>query len=265
MRKRTNEPPAILELLLPLIGLMLVAVFLLPGFRQFLGTVLFVGAGAAVLSVIVGMGLYTRHLRQLAANPPGGAPDTPPGAWTVDLLARLDWKRFEELAAAYYREMGYDAKPAPDAPAGRTALVLNKKGKTQPAMIMQCQAWDRGAVDDAPIRALFATMETADIGYGVFHTCGDFTAAATAFARGKILDLVTGAEFIHRIQQLTPAVQQSLLEEATQGDFSTPTCPGCDIKMVPGEKETGPADNGKSWVCRNHPQCQQVLPRTAAG
>ena len=262
--KRVNEPPAILELLLPLIGLMLVAVFFLPGFRQLLGTLLFIATGLIALSLVVGMGLYIRHLKQLARNETPAAPEIPTDAWTVELLGRLDWKRFEEITAAYYHELGYVIKHSQTGPDGSGAVHLYKNGKPQPAMVLQRRAWNAGPVGPEPLRELAAVMATDKVGYGVFFTPGDFTAEASAFARGKILDLVDGREFIHRIKQLAPAVQQSLLEEATQGDYTTPTCPGCDIKMVPASAEDQPVEGGDYWVCRNRPQCQRTLPQVKA-
>ena len=258
--KRVNEPPAILELLLPLIGLMLVAVFFLPGFRQFLGTLLFIGAGLIALSLVVGMGLYIRHLKQLARVETPPAPAVPTDSWTVELLGRLDWKRFEEVTTAYYRELGYVAKHSGTGPDGNGAVLLYKSGRAQPAMVLQCRAWRPGPVGAESLRELSAVMATDQVGYGVFFTPGDFTAEAGAYAKGKILDLVDGSEFINRIRQLAPAVQQTLLEEALQGDYTTPTCPGCDIKMVPASEGSHPAEGGDYWVCRNRPQCERTLP-----
>jgi len=260
--KRENEPPVIIELLLPLAGLLLMAVFLMPGFRELLGTLLFVSLGFVALSLVVGMWLYFRHLKQLAeANPPGAAPAVPEASgdtWTIELLGRLEWKRFEELVAAYSHELGYTARSA-DGPASSRAVVLCKNGRTEPAMLLQCRRWDAVTVGVAPVRELSDAMTALHVGYGAYYTPGEFTAEAEEFARGKILDLVTGREFLHRLRQLSPPVQQKLLEEATVGDYTSPTCPGCDIKMVPLTDGSKPAAGGHAWVCRNAPQCQRTL------
>jgi hypothetical protein len=259
--KRINEPPMLLELLLPLVGLLLVAVLFLPGFRQFLGTLLFLAVGFVALSLVVGMGLFIRHQRQLAKVAAAGDTSAPPAVsgdtWTLELLAQLEWKRFAELATAYSRELGYEAKTTGAADGGPVPLF--KSGGTQPAILMQCRAWDAVTVGVVPVRELHGVMVAAQVGYGVFYTPGDFTAEATAFARGKILDLVDGREFLHRLQQLPPTVQQKLQEEATQGDYTSPTCPGCDIKMVPSTDGDRPAEGGNYWVCRNAPQCLRSL------
>jgi len=266
--KRENEPPAIIELMLPLVGLLLVAVFFLPAFRQLLGTLLFLALGFIVLSLVVGMGLYIRHLKKLALadSPPAGRAAVPAAApvasdvWSFDLLAQLEWKRFEELVAAYSHELGYTIKPLAGV-AGHGTMLLFKNGRAQPAkpaMLVQCRAWDAVTVGLGPVRDLHDAMPAHQVGYGAYYTAGEFSAEAEDFAHGKILDLVNGREFFSRLRQLSPAVQQKLLEEATAGDFTTPTCPGCDIKMV-RDDEAQPIGSESAWVCRNRPQCKRTL------
>ncbi|HEX5767920.1 MAG TPA: topoisomerase DNA-binding C4 zinc finger domain-containing protein [Burkholderiales bacterium] len=43
---------------------------------------------------------------------------------------------------------------------------------------------------------------------------------------------------------------------ATQGDFLTPTCPSCGIKMIP-RKST--AHGRTYWGCRNYPGCKHTF------
>lgn len=259
--KRTHEPPAIFELLLPLAGLLLVGVFFLPGFRQLLGLFLFFALGLAVLSLALGLALYLRHLKKLTAdgvfNP--AVPAAPPDTWTLELLRELEWKRFEELVAAYLLELGYTSESADSAATGR-AVPLFKGGRIEPVILLQCRVWDAGTVGLEPLRALQAAMGTEAIRYGAYYTAGEFTAEAEAFAHGKVIDLVNGPEFLVRLRQLTPAMQQKFLEEATAGDYQTPSCPGCGIKFVLPTEEEEPSVATQVWVCRNHPQCQRTLP-----
>ena len=43
---------------------------------------------------------------------------------------------------------------------------------------------------------------------------------------------------------------------ATQGDFLTPTCPSCAIKMI-SRKST--AHGRPYWGCRNYPACKHTF------
>jgi restriction system protein len=189
-----------------------------------------------------------------AVAPPVGIQEV----WSRDLLSRMEWKRFEELAAAYARELGYTVKTEDGAAPGGPVL-LYKGGQAKPAMLMRCRTWDSSTVGLDAVRELHEAMAARQVGYGVFYTAGEFTREADEFAHGKIIDLVNGTEFVARLRQLVPAVQQKLLEEATEGDYTTPTCPGCDIKMVPLVEGSKPTEGSPAWVCRNRPQCSRTL------
>ena len=48
--------------------------------------------------------------------------------------------------------------------------------------------------------------------------------------------------------------QRNLLAVCTSGDYTTPTCPSCGIKLV--ERIIG----GKAaWGCRNYPRCRSKI------
>ncbi|MDP5239652.1 topoisomerase DNA-binding C4 zinc finger domain-containing protein [Uliginosibacterium sp. 31-16] len=44
------------------------------------------------------------------------------------------------------------------------------------------------------------------------------------------------------------------MELATEGDWTTPTCGHCGIKMVAREGKSG-----SFWGCRNFPRCRQRI------
>lgn len=53
--------------------------------------------------------------------------------------------------------------------------------------------------------------------------------------------------------------QRRLLEVALEGDYRTPTCPQCDIKMVLRESKKGRGNGGQFWGCVRYPRCKQTL------
>jgi restriction system protein len=261
--KRKKEPRAMLEPLLPFAGVLVVGIFFLPGVQRVLGIILFLALGFAVLSLVIGMALYIRHMKKLATSgpprPASASPEFSQETWTIELLRQLEWKRFEQVVSAYSRSLGYTTKNTQVGSDGGVAAHLFQGGRPQPVMIMQCKAWDVRDIGLEPVCGLYNLMTVDKVGYGVFYTTGEFSADATEFARGKILDLVDGREFIHRIKQLAPAIQQRILDEVIQGDYTTPTCPGCDIKMVPRPPEDGATNGTRVWICRNQPHCMRVL------
>ena len=154
--------------------------------------------------------------------------------WTPALLKRLEWRRFEELCAAYFEALG-----------SRTDAVL-----------VHCRPWDAYGVGIKPVHALHEAMAAAKVGEGVLVTSGKFTQEARAFAAKEKISLIDGEDLLARIGALPPEKALALLELATRGDFLTPTCPACAIKMV---KRKSTARGRPYWGCRNYPGCKNTF------
>ena len=59
-----------------------------------------------------------------------------------------------------------------------------------------------------------------------------------------------------QLAALPPEKSAALLKFATTGDFLTPTCPRCSVKMESRKSTKG----GRAfWGCRNYPQCKQTI------
>jgi len=265
-------------------------VFFVPGFRQAPGTLLIVVIVGGVLA-IVGF-IAWKLLRKKTADPgalgtaattstpvpsrPDQAPifraangrvnlmdDYKPRQfetnWSQELLSKLEWKRFEDVVAAYSRELGYEAKTTRIGADGGVDVQLFQNGQPNPTMIIQCKAWDAYKVGVKPVRELFGVMAADKVANGAFFTTGEYTAEAEAWARDKNLDLVNGREFLNRIGQLPTPAQGKLLELATQGDYTTPTCPSCGVKMVLRTASKGRCEGSSFYGCRNNPRCKQTF------
>jgi hypothetical protein len=79
---------------------------------------------------------------------------------------------------------------------------------------------------------------------------GDFAPEVLEYATGKNLHLLTGGQFVERINALPSGPRTKLLAEAFKGDWRTPTCPRCGVKMVL-RPEAQPY-----WSCANYPRCR---------
>lgn len=287
-RRYRRKKPDILDIIPPVFGLIFLCVFFVPGFKQTLGSVFF-----PVLSFLglVMIGLIIRAIwrrsvkkdevtalptfvhsdeeRALFRAAMGVSQPTPSikvvapyvetVTWSRELLSKLEWKRFEEVVAAYSRELGYEAKTTRIGADGGVDVQLFQNGQPNPVMIIQCKAWDAYKVGVKPVRELYGVMAADKVANGAFFTTGEFTTEAHEWARDKSLDLVDGREFMSRLGQLSPAIQQKLWETATAGDYTTPTCPSCDIKMVQRTAGKGSNIGGTFWGCRNYPRCQQTF------
>ena len=279
-RRRRRSPDSWLDLLPPLFGLLVLGVFFVPGFRQMLGALLFLAcvlAGLALLGLVIWA--IWRHSRPGTPPPPAQVPVSgqarPPAlvdwvapvaapAWSLDLLQELEWKRFEDVVAAYVKQLGLTARTTRIGADGGIDVLVYKTGQERPVMVIQCKAWDTYRVGVKPVRELYGVMASEGVKEGAFFTTGEFTPEAVEFARGKDLDLVDGAEFLARIRQLTPAAQQELLAFATAGDYMTPTCPSCGVKMVLRTAGRGRAEGRDFWGCPHYPRCRRTFQVAAA-
>lgn len=178
--------------------------------------------------------------------------------FSLPLIQVLEWKRFEEFVAGYYRLFGYTAKTTRTGADGGVDVVLFKQGNPTPAIIVQCKSWSKN-VGVKPVRELLGVMTADEIGWGIFATTSGFTEEAKIFAQGKNMTLMGGLDFLNEINKLQPQQTEWLLKLATQGDFITPTCPQCDVKMVARESKRGAHAGLSFWGCTHYPKCKHTF------
>jgi restriction system protein len=178
------------------------------------------------------------------------------GQWTEELLKRLEWRRFEELCTAYFQALGFRTDLAYSGAGGGVDINLYAEGSESASIVVQCKPWNAYRVGIKPVRELRGAMTSGNIGEGVLVTSGKFTQEARDFAGKEKISLVDGAELLGNIAGLVPEKALALLKLATQGDFVTPTCPSCAIKMIARKSTT----HGRQyWGCRNYPACKQTF------
>lgn len=176
--------------------------------------------------------------------------------WTMELLKSLEWMRYEELCVQYLVEQGCKAEVTPlGADGGIDIKVFGTHGE-KPIAIAQCKAWGHKNINVDLVRALYGVMAAEQIPHGIFLTTTDFTTEAKDFAKGKHLQLISASEFLRLIRALPGDKQKRLLEFATSGDYTTPTCARCGTKMVLRKSKK---DGGTFWGCRSYPKCRLTI------
>ena len=192
---------------------------------------------------------------------PVGNVSLKPTEWSLDLIRSLDWKRFEELCAAYFQAKGRNAKVTNiGADGGIDVLLYGDSDPEKILGVVQCKAWTQKAVGVKEIRELLGIMTDVGCPLGVYVATSGYTPDAEAFAEGKHIKLISAAQLLLSIQQLPPDVQSKLLEETTAGDYTTPSCPSCGIKLVTKTAQRGKNPGRKFWGCSNYPRCRYMMP-----
>jgi restriction system protein len=171
------------------------------------------------------------------------------------LLAVLEWKRFEDVCAGLFERLGFATKSATCGADGGVDIQLYRPPSDQPVAIVQCKAWTK-YVGVNLIRELRGVMSSERVPEGIFATTSTYSDDATAFAKANQIDLMNGDTVLKTILKLTQKQQASLLQLATAGDYTTPTCPSCGVKM---KVKKGKISGKPFWGCANFPDCKTKL------
>ncbi len=177
-----------------------------------------------------------------------------PTAWSIDVIRAVEWKRFEDLCQKFYETSGIRSETTALGPDGGMDILLHQDDTGKPTAIVQCRAWGERLVGVRPIRELLGVMTHEKIGRAFFMTSGHFADDAKMLASSNRITLISGDMLLIMIKRLPEAARKSLLEFATEGDYKTPTCPSCGIKM---KHVAGKAGRPDFWACHNYRRCQQ--------
>ena len=179
--------------------------------------------------------------------------------WSLELIRKLEWKRFEMLCAGFYEAKGYRPQTTRTGADGGIDILLYRKAGPEVFGIVQCKAWNTQPVGVKPARELYGVKAAENMPLAVFITSCDYTEDAKTFAHGKALQLITGDKLLKLLMDLPEQVSSGLLRRVTDGDYTTPTCPSCDLKMVRRKTGKGPFVGREFWGCPQYPRCRQTL------
>ena len=177
-----------------------------------------------------------------------------PTAWSLDVIRDIEWKRFEDLCQKFYETSGIRSETTALGPDGGIDILLYQDDTGKPTAIVQCRASGEHLVGVKPVRELLGVMTHEKIGRAFFMASGHFADDAKMLASSNRITLIDGEMLLIMIRRLPAAAQKGLLEFATEGDYKTPTCPSCGIKMKQVAGKSGYPD---FWACHNYPRCRQ--------
>jgi len=181
------------------------------------------------------------------------------GNFSDALLHELEWKRFELLVEGYFAFSGWTTRPNRVGADGGVDVHLFRPDQQKAAAVVQCKAWNAYTVGVKPVRELFGVMAADGVPEGFFVTTGEYTVEARSFAAGKPMTLIDGRDLLKRLESLPAEAQADLYARVTAGDYTTPTCPQCGIKMVRREAGKGRAVGSEFWGCPKYPRCRQTF------
>ena len=185
------------------------------------------------------------------------SPQVDATCWSAQLLSALEWKRFEQVCAGLFERLGFDTRTTTKGADGGVDIHLFRRPGEQAVAIVQCKAWTGSSkVGVRYIRELHGVMASKRINDGIFATTTIFSDDAKEYAKANHIDLMDRDTILKSISTLTTEQQASLLQFATAGDYATPTCPSCGVKMT----RRNPKAGGKPfWGCVYYPRCHSII------
>ena len=184
-----------------------------------------------------------------------------PSRWSLDVIDRMEWKRFEDVCCAFYNEKGIKAATTRMGADGGVDIRLYQDPDDADCCtaIVQCKAWGQ-PVGVKTMRELRGVMAHEAIERAFFMAPNGFTDNAREFAAINRITLLDGRLILAMIQRLPDDASRRLLELATEGDWTTPTCPSCGASMTPRQGKHGPF-----WGCSTYPRCRAKLGMRGVG
>jgi restriction system protein len=185
----------------------------------------------------------------------------------IDSIRTMTWRDFERVVGEAYRRQGYTVQETGGGGAdGGIDLVLQKDGKH----IVQCKHWKAYRVGVKEVRELLGLVTAEFAERGVLITTGRFTDEAQAFARGKPLRLVDGAQVLElvRLVQNVPAIagiSHDFGRTIADVPPAPPQCPKCGGRMVLRTAKRGSDAGSQFWGCSAFPNCRATIDAKSAG
>jgi len=184
-----------------------------------------------------------------------------PDAWSKTVLDVIEWRRFEALVEALFKQAGFETQSQSHGADGGVDIWLYSRHQPGiPVSLVQCKHWQGRKVGVDKIRELRGVMAAHNVKRGQFATTSAFTADAAAFAAENGVNLLSAEKLLQLIASRTPEQQSELLDVALEGEYWRPTCVNCGFKMVNRVPRNG---GSPFWGCASYPKCKTTLPMRA--
>lgn len=171
-------------------------------------------------------------------------------SWNKQVFSDIEWRRFEAVCERLFAQSGFKTKSQSHGADGGVDVWMYSAHAEGPVSIAQCKHFRSKEVDVKLIREFFGVMSSHKLQRGTFVTTSTFTPDAQKFANENGINALDGDKLLKLITTRTPEQQKELLDIAYEGEYATPTCASCGIKLV---KRT------KFWGCSNFPRCRTQI------
>jgi len=179
--------------------------------------------------------------------------------FTRSHLDRIEWRVFDELVRNYLNTQGWVAKRVSVDGHGTTRSLLWKRNEARPSAYLCCMPAVGAMLSIDHVRQIELVLEEESLPEGFIVTTGDFTSEARNYTlRKRHVELVSGDALMTLLRNLPRKQHSTIVSQTLSGNYDTPSCPSCEIKMV---LQDGPQPR---WLCPQQPGCQRSFPAVKA-
>jgi restriction system protein len=136
--------------------------------------------------------------------------------WSPRVLERIDWRNFEALCTAFFKQAGFSTstqgQPA-EGGNGGVDIWVQSRHMPEPR-IVRCRHWEGQQVTAKELRDFLAAISTQGLAHGTYVTSSTFTPEAMDFAKANGIQTQDGEALLKLISHRTQEQQQALLDVA---------------------------------------------------
>ena len=195
------------------------------------------------------------HFNEIQAEPEA---ETDTKVWPHDLIYKVEWRVFEKICMGLWNARGYDIEEIPYQDKSGIDFYLLKKGTDVRLGAVQCNPSNTEQISVKAAQKLQNVVESQTLKLGILMYSGMLNDSAKEFINQPQVTIKTqdAFEIYKQITELDLEQQQYLYDSTIVGDYLTPSCPNCDVKLITRRaKKTGKKFQG----CPNFPRCRFTM------
>jgi restriction system protein len=133
--------------------------------------------------------------------------------WGPRVLERMDWRHFEALCTAFFKQAGFSTSTqgqSGDGGDGGVDIWVQSRHMPEPR-IVRCRHWEGQQVTAKELRDFLAAISGQGLAHGTYVTSSTFTPEAMDFAKVNGIQTQDGEALLKLISHRTQEQQEALL------------------------------------------------------
>jgi len=143
-----------------------------------------------------------------------------PAGWSPRVLAQIDWRRFEALCTAFFKQAGFSTSTQSQGGDAGVDIWVQSRHMPEPR-IVRCRHWEGQPVTVKELRDFLGVMSAQGLAHGTYVTSSTFVPEAMEFAKANGIQTQDGTALLKLVSHRSQEQQDVLLAIARGQDAST--------------------------------------------